>query len=64
MIDLSGASSQDALVARALADFFMSVRHGREARQFMEAGAHPAIRAELSLLEAELGSADAETWPP
>ncbi|HEY8287256.1 MAG TPA: hypothetical protein VIJ28_22945 [Chloroflexota bacterium] len=63
MEDERVAPSQDALVERALADFFMSVRHEREARQFLEASADPVVRAELSLLEAEFRSADAETWP-
>jgi len=57
------ASSQDALVEMALADFFMALRYREEARRFEEARHDPEIASELALLEQEFRSADREIWP-
>ena len=57
------APSQDALVERALSDFFMTLRHAREARLFAEAARDPELQAEIALLEREFPTADRETWP-
>ena len=57
------ASSQDALVEMALADFFLAARHAEEARQFAAAAQDPEIIRELTLLEQEFHGADREVWP-
>jgi hypothetical protein len=57
------APSRDVLVERALADYFLIVRHEREARQFAAAAADPEIQAEIADLEQAFAWADRETWP-
>lgn len=57
------ATSQDALVEMALADFFLAARHADDARQFAAAARDPEITRELASLEQEFRVADRETWP-
>lgn len=57
------APSQDALVERALSDFFMTLRHARDARIFAEAARDPELQAEIALLAREFAAADREAWP-
>jgi hypothetical protein len=57
------ASSQDALVEMALADFFLTARHAEDARRFASAAQDPEITGELASLEQEFRAADRETWP-
>jgi hypothetical protein len=57
------APSQDILVERALEDYFLTLRHEREARQFAEAADDPEIQAEIADLEEAFATTDRETWP-
>src|SRR5262249_20529976 len=57
------APNQDALVERALADFFLALRYEREAAQFAAAAEDPDVQSELAGLEEAFASADRETWP-
>lgn len=57
------APSQDALVETALGDFFLTVRHAEEAKQFAAAAEDPEIARELGTLEREFQGPDREIWP-
>jgi hypothetical protein len=57
------APSQDVLVERALADYFLALRHEREAQQFASVATDSEMQAEIADLEQAFAPADRETWP-
>lgn len=64
LADRGYATSQDALVERAVQELAWRIRDEEEARLWEQAASDPAFIAETQALEREFGDADPATWPP